>query len=242
MIFSGVAKRHDEIAPWRCRTNIFASNINVKVVVLNRVNEAAQANSQAGASRSASIPASTPGRALTFRRVSSQTNSGSITPTRCVCTLAASIRALRYGIECCISSRITGRLSPYVDAFTPLVVASVDDLSARGIHCSTSTSAVVARSTTAGQNPLLVPMDEFAHAVRAEIAGHHLDLLIEPGRSIVGDAGLLLTRVEFLKPGRDKNFALVDAAMNVSSGRRFTTHFIRSRRCSNGPVKRCSMT
>lgn len=39
-------------------------------------------------------------------------------------------------------------------------------------------------------------------------------MLFEPGRSIVGNAGLLLTRVEFLKPGQDKNFAIVDAAMN----------------------------
>ena len=57
-------------------------------------------------------------------------------------------------------------------------------------------------------------MSDFAQAVEREIAGHHLDLLLEPGRSIVGNAGLLLTRVEFLKPGETKNFALVDAGMN----------------------------
>ncbi len=39
-------------------------------------------------------------------------------------------------------------------------------------------------------------------------------MIFEPGRSIVGSAGALLTRVEYLKPGESKNFAIVDAAMN----------------------------
>jgi len=38
--------------------------------------------------------------------------------------------------------------------------------------------------------------------------------MVEPGRSLVGNAGVLLTRVEYLKPGEGKNFAVVDAAMN----------------------------
>ncbi len=49
---------------------------------------------------------------------------------------------------------------------------------------------------------------------RHRFAGRREKLLLEPGRSLVGNAGLLLTRVEYLKPGEDKNFAIVDAAMN----------------------------
>jgi diaminopimelate decarboxylase len=41
-----------------------------------------------------------------------------------------------------------------------------------------------------------------------------MTLVLEPGRSIAANAGILLTRVEYLKPGKDKNFAIVDAAMN----------------------------
>jgi diaminopimelate decarboxylase len=48
----------------------------------------------------------------------------------------------------------------------------------------------------------------------AAMEGRHEQLCFEPGRSLVGNAGLLLTRVEFLKPGATKNFAIVDAAMN----------------------------
>src|SRR5690606_10230021 len=42
----------------------------------------------------------------------------------------------------------------------------------------------------------------------------HLQIVLEPGRSLVGNAGVLLTRVEFLKHSEAKNFAIVDAAMN----------------------------
>ena len=50
---------------------------------------------------------------------------------------------------------------------------------------------------------------------RIEARGHgHREVYFEPGRSLVGNAGVLLTRVEFLKPGAEKNFAIVDAAMN----------------------------
>jgi diaminopimelate decarboxylase len=48
----------------------------------------------------------------------------------------------------------------------------------------------------------------------AVFAGRSEELCFEPGRSLVGNAGLLLTRIEYLKPGEAKNFAIVDAAMN----------------------------
>ena len=47
-----------------------------------------------------------------------------------------------------------------------------------------------------------------------ELKNRHLKVLFEPGRRLVGNAGVLLTRVEYLKPGEAKNFAIVDAAMN----------------------------
>ena len=47
-----------------------------------------------------------------------------------------------------------------------------------------------------------------------KLCGRALKILLEPGRRLVGNAGTLLTRVEYLKPGETKNFAIVDAAMN----------------------------
>ena len=54
----------------------------------------------------------------------------------------------------------------------------------------------------------------YAQAVAERLAGRKLALMLEPGRSLVGNAGLLLTQVEFIKHGEEKDFVIVDAAMN----------------------------
>jgi diaminopimelate decarboxylase len=56
--------------------------------------------------------------------------------------------------------------------------------------------------------------DEYARALTGRLGSRSLKILLEPGRALVGHAGLLLTRVEYLKHGRERNFAVVDAAMN----------------------------
>lgn len=63
-----------------------------------------------------------------------------------------------------------------------------------------------------GENVLSVA--DYLAPMLARLAGRKEMLLVEPGRSLVGNAGLLLTRVEVLKHGEEKNFAVVDAAMN----------------------------
>jgi diaminopimelate decarboxylase len=55
---------------------------------------------------------------------------------------------------------------------------------------------------------------DYARAIRAPLKERGLQVIMEPGRAIAGNAGILLTRVEYLKPGSEKNFAIVDAAMN----------------------------
>ena len=59
-----------------------------------------------------------------------------------------------------------------------------------------------------------VSMDEFAAALLPKLSELGLTVFFEPGRSIVANAGVLLTRVDVLKPTEHKNFAIVDAAMN----------------------------
>ncbi|MSQ89071.1 MAG: diaminopimelate decarboxylase, partial [Betaproteobacteria bacterium] len=58
------------------------------------------------------------------------------------------------------------------------------------------------------------PVAEFLDGALGILAGRKETLIVDPGRAIVGEAGLLLTRVEYLKPGTAKNFVVVDAAMN----------------------------
>jgi diaminopimelate decarboxylase len=59
-----------------------------------------------------------------------------------------------------------------------------------------------------------IPFEDYARVVRAARGARRHRLLFEPGRVLVADAGLLLTRVCYLKPGGERDFAIVDAAMN----------------------------
>lgn len=210
VIFSGVGKRHDEIA-LALSHNIFCFNIESEAE-LYRVNEVAQAH---GKRARITFRINPDVDAKTHPYISTGLKSNKFGVAHAdalrLYTVAASMPGIEvHGIECHIGSQIT-ELSPYVDALKRLL-SLVDDLSARGIHLQ-HLDIGGGRAISYGTETL-TPMTEFAQAVEREIAGRHLDLLIEPGRSIVGDAGLLLTRVEYLKPGETKNFAVVDAAMN----------------------------
>ena len=55
---------------------------------------------------------------------------------------------------------------------------------------------------------------EYAQALLGALRGRQEKLIVEPGRVLVGNAGVLLTKVEYIKPGEEKHFAIVDAAMN----------------------------
>jgi diaminopimelate decarboxylase len=58
------------------------------------------------------------------------------------------------------------------------------------------------------------PVADYLGTLLGQVGDRALKILLEPGRSLVGNAGALLTRVEYLKPGAERNFAIVDAAMN----------------------------
>ena len=78
--------------------------------------------------------------------------------------------------------------------------------------CATSMPAVVSAFATRQRACRNWPSPP-RRCLRASVTGI-LELLLEPGRSIVGNAGVLLTRVEYVKQGSERRFALVDAAMN----------------------------
>ena len=125
--------------------------------------------------------------------------------------LAASLPNLKItGIDCHIGSQLTD-LSPLVDA-ADRVLTLVDALAADGIalHHIDLGGGVGIRYHDETPPDLAA----YGRTLAARFAGRREKLLLEPGRSLVGNAGLLLTRVEYLKPGEDKNFAIVDAAMN----------------------------
>ena len=125
--------------------------------------------------------------------------------------LAAGLPNLKItGVDCHIGSQLTD-LSPLADA-ADRVLALVDALATEGItlHHIDLGGGVGIRYHDETPPDLAA----YGRVLAARFAGRREKLLLEPGRSLVGNAGLLLTRVEYLKPGEDKNFAIVDAAMN----------------------------
>ncbi|WP_339513827.1 diaminopimelate decarboxylase [Pseudomonas sp. RL_15y_Pfl2_60] len=114
------------------------------------------------------------------------------------------------GVDCHIGSQLT-TLPPFLDALDRLLVL-VDRLAERGISLKHLDLGGGLGVQYRDEEPPLA--GDYIKAVRERIAGRDLALLFEPGRSIVANAGVLLTQVEYLKHTEHKDFAIVDAAMN----------------------------
>lgn len=114
------------------------------------------------------------------------------------------------GIDCHIGSQLS-EIAPFVDALER-VLALVDRLAAEGIHLRHIDVGGGLGITYRDEQPPS-PAD-YACAILELLKERDLEIIIEPGRAIAGNAGMLLTRVEYIKPGEEKNFAIVDAAMN----------------------------
>ena len=114
------------------------------------------------------------------------------------------------GIDCHIGSQLT-ELAPFIDAFGK-VLELVDRLAAEGIelkHLDLGGGLGIRY-----RDEMPPPPDAYVKALLDCVGERRQQILLEPGRSLVGNAGLLLTRVEYLKHGDARNFAVVDAAMN----------------------------
>nr|MBX2837530.1 diaminopimelate decarboxylase [Gammaproteobacteria bacterium] len=114
------------------------------------------------------------------------------------------------GVDCHIGSQLTS-VEPYVDALNRLLEL-VDDLNAQGI--SLSHIDVGGGQGICYQDETPLDIQDWAKRVLAALGERNLEVLVEPGRAVVGPAGVLLTRVEYLKSNEEKHFAVVDAAMN----------------------------
>jgi diaminopimelate decarboxylase len=115
------------------------------------------------------------------------------------------------GIDCHIGSQLTD-IDPFIDA-TDRLLALIDDLKAQGIsieHLDVGGGLGVVYRDEQPPEP-----SDYAKALLARLENHQeLELIFEPGRAIAANAGILLTKVEFLKHTEHKNFAIIDAAMN----------------------------
>ena len=115
------------------------------------------------------------------------------------------------GIDCHIGSQLLDP-APFVEALER-ILALLEQLTAEGIH--------IHHLDLGGGLGIKYKDEQVQPTVAAyltplldKLAGRGLKVVLEPGRRLVGNAGLLLTRVEYLKPGEGKSFAIIDAAMN----------------------------
>ena len=136
-------------------------------------------------------------------------------------TAAALAHLQPVGIDCHIGSQLLDD-APLLEALDKLIEL-VDALALEGIvldHLDMGGGIGINYGEAGEQAP--VPVGAYLARVFARIDawraekydGKPIKVIFEPGRAIVGDTGILLTRVEFLKPGAEKNFCIVDAAMN----------------------------
>ena len=124
--------------------------------------------------------------------------------------IAASEHLTIQGIDCHIGSQLT-EVAPFVDALER-VLALVDRLQQQNItlhHLDLGGGLGIRYKDETPPLP-----EEQMTALLERLRGRDVEILIEPGRAIVGNAGILLTKVQYLKHNEDKNFAVVDAAMN----------------------------
>ncbi|MBI5462984.1 MAG: diaminopimelate decarboxylase [Gammaproteobacteria bacterium] len=114
------------------------------------------------------------------------------------------------GVDCHIGSQLT-QVTPFVDALAR-VLALLDRLAARGIaiqHLDLGGGLGIRYRDEQPPEPR-----DYLAPILAAIGERNVEILLEPGRAIVGNAGVLLTRVEYLKHTDHKDFAIIDAAMN----------------------------
>ncbi len=114
------------------------------------------------------------------------------------------------GVDCHIGSQLT-EVKPFVDALDR-VLALVDRLAERNIELHHLDLGGGLGIRYQDETPPL-PEEQIA-ALMQRLQGRDFEILIEPGRAIAGNAGILLTRVQYTKHNEEKNFAVVDAAMN----------------------------
>ena len=114
------------------------------------------------------------------------------------------------GIDCHIGSQIT-EINPFIDS-TKKLISLIDHLKNLGINIEHFDIGGGLGINYKDESP--PSFSEYADAIDQIIGNRKLKVILEPGRSLIGKAGALLTNLEYIKKGSSKNFAIVNAAMN----------------------------
>jgi diaminopimelate decarboxylase len=210
IVFSGVGKRADEMAR-ALEVGIACFNVESESE-LHRLNEVAW---QMGKTAPISLRVNPDVDAKTHPYISTGLKENkfgiAIDDAERIYQLAAQLPHLAvHGIDCHIGSQLTNT-TPFVDALTR-VLALVDHLSGQGIrfhHLDIGGGLGIRYRDETPPQPA-----EYVEALRQVLGQRPYKILMEPGRAIVGNAGILVSKVEYLKHNADRHFAIIDAAMN----------------------------
>ncbi|MCX7091838.1 MAG: diaminopimelate decarboxylase [Methylobacter sp.] len=210
IVFSGVGKREDEILA-ALKIGIRCFNIEVSGE-LDRINQLAE---QLGVLAPVSFRVNPDVDAKTHPYISTglKENKFGIDIQQALLEYrrAAAMPHINViGIDCHIGSQLT-ETRPFLDALDK-ILDLVAALEAEGIklhHLDLGGGLGICYKDEQPPEPA-----DYIQAVLARLGQTDFEILLEPGRAIVGNAGILVTQVEYLKPTANKNFAIVDAAMN----------------------------
>jgi diaminopimelate decarboxylase len=210
VVFSGVAKTREDMAA-ALKAGILCFNLE-SAAELETLNEVAQ---QCGQTARISVRVNPDVDARTHPYISTglRENKFGIEMDEAgrVYKRAAELEHIEVvGIDCHIGSQLT-EISPFIDALRRLL-ALIDQLQDNGIGIHHLDLGGGLGVRYRDEQPPLVA--DYLDAVRREIGERPLKLMFEPGRSISANAGILLTRVDSIKPTSAHRFAIVDAAMN----------------------------
>lgn len=211
VVFSGVAKSHTEIAR-ALEVGIRCFNVE-SVSELKRINDVA---GQLGKSAPVSLRVNPDVDAHTHPYISTGLKENkfgiSVTQARETYRLARTLPHVHItGMDCHIGSQLT-ELQPFLDATDRLIIL-MEQLKEDGIelhHLDLGGGLGVPYNGEEPPHPT-----EYAAALLAKLADYpNLEIILEPGRAITANAGILVTKVEYLKQNEDRRFAIVDTGMN----------------------------
>lgn len=211
VVFSGVAKSHSEIQR-ALEVGIRCFNIE-SIAELHRINEVA---GQLGKIAPISLRVNPDVDAHTHPYISTGLKENkfgvSVTQAREVYRLAKTLPNVKItGMDCHIGSQLT-ELQPFLDATDRLIVL-MEQLKEDGIelhHLDLGGGLGIPYNGEEPPHPT-----EYAKALLEKLKGYaDLEIILEPGRAITANAGILVTKVEYLKANEDRNFAIVDTGMN----------------------------
>jgi diaminopimelate decarboxylase len=210
IVFSGVGKQADEIEA-ALAADILCFNVESEQE-LDRINDIAAAS---GNIARVSFRVNPDVDAKTHPYISTGLKDNkfgiAFTDAEAVYLKAAALANIEViGMDCHIGSQLTD-MSPYVDAFDRLLEL-IEGLRAKGInihHLDLGGGLGIRYRDEAPPLPA-----EWASALHERLKNFTGTIVIEPGRAIAGNAGILVSQVNYLKHGADKNFAVIDAAMN----------------------------